>query len=583
MAKRLEERLSISKSGYMKIGVENWRRVRSLVPGEVSLNKRMVTVSKIGTKKPVNEGSIVAADSFSDEEEIEFGICLVLRWEDEQHTSILSLASASEQQEWLMGFNASIYAQDLSNQYVDSSPLILKNLLGVGAFGKVYKASMHGLDVAVKFFQNEEVREEFCQEAGVLLRAQEHPNVLKFIGVSIFDDFDQYERITELPPLGLVTELCANGNLRKFLVGDVKLDFEGCRKMALGIAEGCCYIHSQGIVHRDLKPDNIMLDGNHMPKLVDFGQSRVVALDRTMTADVRGSLLWRAPEIMTGGNGKKTSKITNYGIESDIYSFGIIFWQIVSRDEPYKSVERSWDIIRGVQDGTLRPHCEDHWPPRMAMLMRWCWAGDPCSRPTASEAAVWLNDATIIDESIVEEADEDTLPITKSPSETTLSTKAPTSRRLAAIEARAKEKTGMALCNDLAALVVRLRQHVSCGGLPLRDRRFLGLTISSCFIGKDLITLVQDWCSCSLAEANAIGCKLQTSDFISHTIQGTKFSQGCFFYWRKDPIVDRLLLLLEDEDDRLHRMSSMTRLASLSVSEKDQEPAEQSSTPTSDN
>jgi serine/threonine protein kinase len=89
------------------------------------------------------------------------------------------------------------------------------------------------------------------------------------------------------------------------------------------------------VIHRDLKPDNIMLGANHTPKLVDFGQSRNEALSRYMTANTRGSLLWRAPELSAASvpDGMSIARVSEYSTAVDVFSFGIVMWETWARAE----------------------------------------------------------------------------------------------------------------------------------------------------------------------------------------------------------------------------------------------------------
>ena len=93
----------------------------------------------------------------------------------------------------------------------------------------------------------------------------------------------------------------------------------------LGVASGITYIHNNGIIHRDLKPSNILIDTNLCPKLCDFDVARLESdVPSDMTANV-GTLSYMAPEISSG----------SYGHRVDIYSFGVILYEIFEGTSSY--------------------------------------------------------------------------------------------------------------------------------------------------------------------------------------------------------------------------------------------------------
>ena len=228
-----------------------------------------------------------------------------------------------------------------------------------------------GKDVAVKCLlggstdENPEELIEFTLEVG-LLSQLDHHCILKLYGVALLPAEDVEDIIgssgsgggdggeSSNVVLAMVSEWCPNGSARELLhavspsglvTGPSAVLLTQAEKLRLATetAQGISYLHASGVVHRDLKPENILLGINNAVKIGDFGQSRRVTLSRTMTANVRGSLLWRAPE-MTSGNILEASSSSSiqrsaqYDTKVDIYSFGIIMWEIWTQREPYADV-----------------------------------------------------------------------------------------------------------------------------------------------------------------------------------------------------------------------------------------------------
>jgi len=99
--------------------------------------------------------------------------------------------------------------------------------------------------------------------------------------------------------------------------------------ISLDIARGMAYIHSQGVVHRDVKPDNIIFDEEFSAKIVDFGITCEEEHCDPLANDT-GTFRWMAPEMM------KHNKA--YGRKVDVYSFGLILWEMFSGTIPYEEL-----------------------------------------------------------------------------------------------------------------------------------------------------------------------------------------------------------------------------------------------------
>lgn len=144
-----------------------------------------------------------------------------------------------------------------------------------------------------------------------------HPNIVMFMGAC-----------TKLPNLAIVLEYCSRKSLWNLLQNlDYKLNWEDRRRLALEIARGMNYLHMfpTPVLHRDLKSLNILIDDGFRPKIADFGWTRLKA--ENMTGKI-GTYQWMAPEVI------KSQKYTEM---ADVFSFGIILWEIAAREPPYRS------------------------------------------------------------------------------------------------------------------------------------------------------------------------------------------------------------------------------------------------------
>ncbi|VAH71524.1 unnamed protein product [Triticum turgidum subsp. durum] len=191
--------------------------------------------------------------------------------------------------------------------------------LGNGYFGKVYKGTLPDVNetvVAVKSFikVDDERIEEFTEEVMIQLKMN-HPNVLKLMGCCLQLDVPM-----------LVYEFAANGSLsdilhinkRQKLSAELRLD------IAIRSAKGLSYMHSQDIRHGDVKPDNILLNDKLIPKISDFGLSKLLNLGEKISQKVVGCEGYMDPVF------RNTGLLTP---KSDVYSFGVVLLELISRKQ----------------------------------------------------------------------------------------------------------------------------------------------------------------------------------------------------------------------------------------------------------
>ncbi|KAG8385102.1 hypothetical protein BUALT_Bualt03G0006500 [Buddleja alternifolia] len=278
-------------------------------------------------------------------------------------------------------------------EFDPSSLQIIKNRdleelreLGSGTYGTVYHGKWRGTDVAIKRIkkscfmgrssEQEKLTAEFWHEAEILSKLH-HPNVVAFYGV-----------VQDGPggTLATVTEYMVNGSLRHALISKERhLDRRKRIIIAMDAAFGMEYLHSRNIVHFDLKCDNLLVNlkdtSRPICKVGDFGLSKIKR-NTLVTGGVRGTLPWMAPELLNGSSSKVSEKV-------DVFSFGIVLWEILTGEEPYANMHYG-AIIGGIVNNTLRPPVPSFCDAEWRLLMEQCWAPDPLARPCFTEIATRL-------------------------------------------------------------------------------------------------------------------------------------------------------------------------------------------------
>eukprot|EP01087_Luapelamoeba_hula_P017866 TRINITY_DN5673_c0_g1_i2.p1 TRINITY_DN5673_c0_g1~~TRINITY_DN5673_c0_g1_i2.p1 ORF type:complete len:438 (-),score=66.24 TRINITY_DN5673_c0_g1_i2:93-1406(-) len=237
--------------------------------------------------------------------------------------------------------------------------------IGSGAFGIVYRGTWRGAQVAVKqllVILEDRQLEEFVQEAQLMSRASNHPNVAFFFGVTV-----------QSPHYSIVGEFYKRGNVLEWLRRHPKAKWLDVTYMARGAAAGVLHLHREHIIHRDLAARNLLLDSKLCVHVADFGLARTKVQMYAKTSGNLGAIKWLAPEAIS----KKS-----YSEASDCFSFGVVLWEMATRgSEPYPD-EEIVHIALGVSQGTKRLSIPNNCPELWKRLMTACWAQDPKDRPT---------------------------------------------------------------------------------------------------------------------------------------------------------------------------------------------------------
>ncbi|XP_015691428.1 wall-associated receptor kinase 2-like [Oryza brachyantha] len=211
----------------------------------------------------------------------------------------------------------------------DLKPILKSNnFIGKGGFGEVYKGFLDNQLVAVKkpiFSGNVTDVEQFANE--VIIQSQViHKNIVRLIGCCLEVDIPM-----------LVYEFLSKGSLDDILHGSsqVPLDLNARLNIAAESAEGLAYMHSKTsniILHGDVKPANILLDDNFVPKISDFGISRLIAVEKQHTNSVIGDMSYMDPVYL------QTGLLTD---KSDVYCFGVVLLELISRKKARHSDNNS--------------------------------------------------------------------------------------------------------------------------------------------------------------------------------------------------------------------------------------------------
>ena len=146
--------------------------------------------------------------------------------------------------------------------------------------------------------------------------------------------------------------------------------------------QGMHYLYANGVQHRDLKADNCLVvehkSGDFRVKLADFGLSKskklVASFTRRRPSQHGGTVTHMAPEILLNDSDQLFYE------ESDVYSYGIVMWEVLSRAVPFEGLNRA-QIIAQVIAGKRPPIPEDS-PPEMIELMEKCWHDVAFVRPS---------------------------------------------------------------------------------------------------------------------------------------------------------------------------------------------------------
>ncbi|XP_062519048.1 receptor tyrosine-protein kinase erbB-4-like isoform X2 [Corticium candelabrum] len=280
---------------------------------------------------------------------------------------------------------------------IDEDEVMTGELIGSGASGSVYKAFYRNITVAVKKMVAvgfSKSVEDFETEI-MFMRTVRHKNIVLFIGAGKLQPGDV--------PF-LVMEYMERGSLRNVLY-DLSIDINCKRKIkfAMDSARGMYFLHTlePPRIHRDLKSDNLLVSKDWIVKVADFGLGRTVngnfkrndkqRIRRQIGSNPQhisllhkreglsfagvGTARWRAPEFTLR---------EPYGTAVDVYSFGIVLWEIWTRQLPFDQYSFDYEVTDAVV-AKQRPVIPQDCPQPLASIMKYCWSPRPSDRLSFSQ------------------------------------------------------------------------------------------------------------------------------------------------------------------------------------------------------
>ena len=216
-------------------------------------------------------------------------------------------------------------------------------IIGSGGMAVVYKARCHRLNrlVAIKilkddYLEDEDFRRRFHAESQAVAMLS-HPNI-----VSVYDVSTSISMEADY----IVMELIEGITLKQYMEKKGVLNWKETLHFAMQIAKALEHAHGRGVVHRDIKPHNVMVLKNGSVKVADFGIARLMSKGDTLTKEALGSVHYISPEQAKGG------RVDN---RSDIYSLGVVMYEMMSGRPPYEGESPVAVAIQHINGGAIMP------------------------------------------------------------------------------------------------------------------------------------------------------------------------------------------------------------------------------------
>ncbi|RGB36605.1 kinase-like domain-containing protein [Rhizophagus diaphanus] len=261
--------------------------------------------------------------------------------------------------------------------------------IGLGRFGKVYRANWNNSHnyLALKLFFNfDTIIKEIVNELKLHREMDFHENIIRFYGITSEIQSDDSKRYL------LVMEYADSGTLRNYLSEYFEnLTWNDKLNLALQLANAISYLHDKEIVYRNLHSNNILVNKNTI-KLADFGLSeRIEELSNAQSKLLFGMVTYIDPQIFNRRRDSNNQlQIYTLSKKSDIYSIGILLWEISSGRPPFSNEPYDVGLVMEILQG-LREKPILNTPKDYIKIYTDCWNNEPNNRPTINQVVIKLN------------------------------------------------------------------------------------------------------------------------------------------------------------------------------------------------
>ncbi|KAH9996875.1 hypothetical protein BJV77DRAFT_986748 [Russula vinacea] len=299
---------------------------------------------------------------------------------DEPRTPPLSSAQRERDED----LELDLESLGLEDREIPPERLVKLEKIGSGGFKDVFVGKFKGRKVAIAEFRGHLTTMDIKELK--LLGGFNHPNIVRFLGVSIPED-------TRVTPVMIVSELCSNGDLFDYVRNVPPPSLYRILSIMLDVARGLEYLHQRkpSVIHRDCKSSNILITSKGVAKIADFGLAKVKQSTRSMVRSLVGTVNWQAPELWHAH--------PKYNHKVDVFACGAVYWEMLQWHLPHKKYP--WEgmnehaIYEVVGSKRQRPSVSGlrkQWCPEIVDLIERMWAQDHQDRPTMTEVVTELEE-----------------------------------------------------------------------------------------------------------------------------------------------------------------------------------------------